>query len=289
MNNTQKLTICVAILTWNRCKHVLKAIDSVYKQTHQPDEIVLVDSASTDGTVETIRVKYPHIKIINLHRNLGASEGKNIAYANCNSDIIYTLDDDGWLEENALATCINRFNQDPKTAIVASSIHAPDEQITRIGPDKPYYTFGGGASAIRRSLFNEVGYYPHDYFRQSEEGDLALRLLDKGYTILWCPESIMYHEKSLINRNERLFHYYNARNELHTIFRLYPARYVIPFTFQKIISWNLLGLKTGAVHYTIVGILAAIIKLPKLLSERKPVGVSTIKTIISMKFGARKQ
>jgi len=287
MNNTQKLTICVAILTWNRCKHVLKAIDSVYQQSYQPDEIVLVNSASNDGTADNIRGKYPNIKIINLHRNLGAPEGKNIAYANCNSDIIYTLDDDGWLDVNALSICIDRFKQDPKIAIVASSILAPGEQITSIEPDKPHYTFGGGASAIRRSLFDEVGYYPHDYFRQSEEGDLALRLLDKDYTILWCPESIMYHEKSPINRNEKLFHYHNARNELHTIFRLYPAIYVIPFAFQKIISWNLLGLKTGSVHYTIAGIMAAIIKLPKLLSERNPVSVSTIKKIISMKINDR--
>ena len=47
--------VSIAIITWNRSNEVLRAIESVYKQSYRPIEIVVADSASTDNTVEKIK------------------------------------------------------------------------------------------------------------------------------------------------------------------------------------------------------------------------------------------
>jgi len=288
MLTERPLRVSVAILTWNRCHHVVKAIQSAYDQTYPPSEIILADSASTDDTVETVRRQFPDVIIIRLHRNLGCPEGRNIALANCCGDVIYALDDDGWLPKDTIETCVDRFLSDERIGVIANRILPPDEPPGAPGDDRLHYTFSGGASAIRRSVLLDCGYYPSDFFRQAEEVDLSLRVIDQGYKILVCPAAIMYHERSPINRNDKLFHFYNTRNELYIVFRRYPVQYLIPFLVQKIISWNWLGLRSGAIIHTLSGTLAAFLSFPRLMRERKTVSASTIKAIIEFKTKARR-
>ncbi len=58
------LTISVAILTWNRKEQVLRAIRSAFEQSYPPHEVVVVDSASTDGSAEAISREFPTVRII---------------------------------------------------------------------------------------------------------------------------------------------------------------------------------------------------------------------------------
>lgn len=276
--------VSVAILTWNRRQHVAKAIDSVLSQTYRPVEIVVVDSASTDGTDELIYSCYPDVKYIRLHRNLGCPEGRNVALANCSGEIIYALDDDGWLATDTLQVCVDRFIRFPKVGVVGCNILAPDETSAELGADFWHCDFGGGASAIRREVLQSAGYYPSDYFRQAEEGDLALRIFEHGYEILNCPQAVMYHENSPINRNDKLFLFYNVRNELYTIIRRYPLRYIIPAMTQKIITWNILGLKRRAFLYSAAGVVSALSSLPRLFQERKPVSIKAVRKVWGFKL-----
>ena len=282
-----KPLVSVAILTWNRRQHVAKAIDSVIAQDYQPIEIVVVDSASDDGSADFIESRYPQVKVVRLHRNLGCPEGRNLALANAAGEIIYALDDDGWLAPDTLSACVSRFIQHPDAGVVACRIVAPDEALARGGADYWHHTFSGGASAIRRIVLEKAGYYPSDYFRQAEEGDLALRIFEQGYGILCCPQAIMYHERSPINRNDSLFLYYNCRNELYTVLRRYPWVYVVPAILQKIFTWNYLGLRRGAILYSIAGVVSAFLRFPGLVGKREPVSPKVIRKLWSMKANAR--
>ncbi len=279
--------VSVAILTWNRIEHVVKAINSVLAQDYHPIEIVVVDSASNDGTFDYISQNYPQVKIVRLHRNLGCPEGRNVALANCSGEIIYSLDDDGWLASDTVSICVDRFKQHPDAGVVACQIVAPDDDVSREGEDDWHYTFSGGASAIRKRVLETAGYYPSDFFRQAEEGDLALRMFEYGYRILRCPAAIMYHERSPINRNDKLFLYYNCRNELFTVLRLYPLKYVFPAMIQKVVTWNYLGLRRSAFFYSIAGVISAFVRLPILLRMRKPVVHDVVIKLWSMKKSAR--
>ncbi len=287
MTAPPKLSVSVAILTWNRRQQVKKAIESVLNQTYKPTEIVVVDSASIDGTVDSLLATYDEIKVIRLHRNLGCPEGRNVAMANCTGDIIYALDDDGWLAPNTLETCVSRFASNPKVGVVACRILPPDEKSSTATPDSLSETFSGGASAIRRQALEKCGYYPSDFFRQAEEGDLSLRLFDVGYTVLRCPEAVMFHERSPENRRNKWFYYYSCRNELLTIMRRYPWYAILPAFLQKVFSWNFIGVRDRALMHTALAVLVVIAKTPSLLRQRNPVSWRAIRFILIIKYRRR--
>lgn len=283
MSSIDNPLVSVAILTWNRRQHVVKAINSVLNQSYHSVEIVVVDSASTDGTGEIIRKQFPDVKYIRLHRNLGCPEGRNVALANCNGDIIYALDDDGWLAADTLQICVDRFRKHPRAGVIACRILAPAEDQKTDEPDALHYVFSGGAAAIRREVLERVGYYPSDFFRQAEEGDLALRILDADYEILQCPKAVMFHESSPINRNDKLFFYYNVRNELYTVIRHYPYRYIPAAILQKLTTWGYAGIKQRASLYMGKAVLSVLFQFPRLIRDRKPVSSDVVRMVWATK------
>ena len=280
-----KLLVSVAILTWNRREYVLKAIDSVAKQFYRPLEIILVDSASTDGTVAAVRKSYPQVRIIRLHRNLGAVEGRNIALANCRGNIIFSLDDDARMVPTVLGLCVERLVKEQNLGVIACRFIEPGTPT-----DVKYgYTcfFVEGAFAIKKEVMDKVGYFPSDFFRQAEAGDMALRLIDAGYSILSYPKAVVYHEKALFNRNEKLYMFYGCRNELFTVIRRYPLSAMPLACLWKIFIWNFTGIQEKAVRYTLTGSFAAIVRLPRLLLQREPVSFMTIRRMMGFKKSFR--
>jgi GT2 family glycosyltransferase len=281
------LSVSVAILTWNRREYVLRAVESVYSQTYKPCEVVVVDSDSNDGTIESIALQFPSVKLVRLHRNMGCPEGRNIALANCHGDIIFSLDDDAFLASDVLDLCVQRMVANDGIGVVTCKILDPNEAPSSKEADYFRTAFDGGACAFRKSALRSAGYYPHDFFRQAEEGDLGLRLIENGYEILACPQAIVYHAKAPINRDQRLFLFYSVRNELYTVLRQYPWILVGPAVLYKMFVWNMAGLRKLAFVHTVLGTLAALVRAPRLLCERKAVSINTVRNLLSLKAKAR--
>ena len=220
--------VSILIVTWNRRDELLRSIDSALTQTYRNIEIVVIDNCSSDGTAEMIACRYPRVRYIRLDRNVGCPSGRNIGFSHCQGKYIYQLDDDGWLKADAVEIAVQRAESDPTIAVVMSRIHeVEDGQVLRAlpaGQEAPayQYSFIGCCSMIRRDAFARAGGYPEDFFRQAEEDDLALRLLEHGYFCFLEPASIMYHAPSPIGRNLNVFLYYSLRNTNKTGLRLWP-------------------------------------------------------------------
>jgi len=143
--------------------------------------------------------------------------------------------------------------------------------------------FTGCGFAIKKEVLDKVGYFPSDFFRQAEESDLALRVLEAGYHILFLPQSVVYHEESPVNRDSKLFMFYGCRNELFTVIRRYPLVAMPIACLWKLFIWNWAGIKNRALPFTLAGCLAALFTLPRLLLQREPVSIKTIKTLMTFK------
>jgi GT2 family glycosyltransferase len=282
INEAQNPLVSIAIITWDRRQHVLKAIESVFRQPYRPIEVIVVDSASTDGTVKSINETYPEVRVIQLHKNLGAADGRNIALSNCHGDIIFSLDDDAWIWPSTLSLCVESFEKEQNLGVIACQILAPETEPNDV-EERYTYLFGGGGFAIKKTVLDKTGYFPSDFFRQAEESDLALRVIEAGYPILFLPKAVVYHEKSPINRNSKLFMFYGCRNELFTVIRQYPLVVMPIACLWKIFIWNWAGIKNRALHFTLAGCLAALLKLPWLFSQRRPVSFKTIKILMAFK------
>jgi len=267
--------VSVAILTWNRREHVLRAIESVLRQSYRPLEVVVVDSASNDGTAKTIEDLYSEVRLIRLNRNFGCPEGRNIAMANCSGEIVFCLDDDAWVGDGTIAKCVDCLANYPDVGIIACQVIPPGKGTQ--GEKDYVYTncFSGGACAIRRQVLEAVGYYPSDFYRQGEENDLALRVLEAGYRILYVPSATVFHVSA--GPSKRSLIYLSCRNDLYTVVRRYPGL-LLPVAFVwKAVIWGWAGFKRFALHHSLLACAVAFFRIPWLLSSRKPVSPATIR------------
>jgi GT2 family glycosyltransferase len=70
--------ISVVVLNWNGYRVVDQCLKSLYHQTYQPIEIIIVDNASTDGSAELVRDRFRDVKLIVNEENMGFGGGNNI-------------------------------------------------------------------------------------------------------------------------------------------------------------------------------------------------------------------
>jgi glycosyltransferase involved in cell wall biosynthesis len=96
-SDTNAYTVTAVIPAYNAEKYIARAIDSVLAQTHQPDEIIVVDDGSTDATAEIIKRYTPQVQYI-YQENAGGSIARNTAIEAAKSEWVAFLDaDDEWL------------------------------------------------------------------------------------------------------------------------------------------------------------------------------------------------
>jgi GT2 family glycosyltransferase len=223
--------ITIILICYNRKNELKDCIQSVLKQSFTPYEIIVVDNNSTDGT-DTLfyndEIAHPSIKYFKLGKNLGVAGGRNYGIRQASGDILVFIDDDALLEpEDAMEKIVNRFEKDSSTGILAFKvINYYTKAIQRnefphidksLNPDKEFETsyFIGAGHAIRKEVFDKCGLYPEDYFYGMEELDLSFRAIDKGFKIIYFPNVVVLHKKSLMGRiSDKKKYIYNYRNRL---------------------------------------------------------------------------
>jgi len=86
--------VSIIIVNWNAKNYLQKCIESLLEQTYQNFEIIFVDNASSDGSVEFVKTNFPKIKIIENKKNLGFAKGNNIGIKNSQGEIICLFNPD---------------------------------------------------------------------------------------------------------------------------------------------------------------------------------------------------
>jgi GT2 family glycosyltransferase len=183
-----------------------------------------------------------------LERNVGIPEGRNLGAAATDAPILLFLDDDArLLGEASLAAIVRDFETDPQLGVLGMRL--VDEQggtsrrhVPRLGrgrADQPgeVTSFPGGACCIRAAALGEVGGFYGDYFYAMEETDLAWRLLDRGWTIRYAPEHVVFHPRTQPSRHPEAA-WRTARNRTWLAYRLLP----LPLTPVYLLNWLLITL-----------------------------------------------
>lgn len=199
-----------------------RALDSVAKQKLLPDELIVVDDASTDGTHDYLlswSKDHPFtFKIIRNQKNHGVSFSRNQGIVCAKGEWIAFLDsDDEWLAEK-LSTQVLALSKNPNYLIC----HGEEiwiRQSKRVNPKKKHQKAGGdlfarslglclispSAVILHRSIFNRCGFFREDY-PVCEDYDLWLKICAK-YLILYCPEFLL---KKYGGHDDQLSHKYVA-------------------------------------------------------------------------------
>ena len=190
--------LSIVVIARNEAENIARAIESVLRAVeHYPQtEVVLVDSASTDATVEIAR-QYP-INIVRLRPAwfLSAAAGRYIGMRYTRGDLIMYMDGDMELVTGWLDRAVPFILEHPELAGVAGcrhDIHLRDGQL--VGEQNQYcdaegrpveVRHFGGAALYRRSALERVGGF-NPYLISEEEPELCMRLRYAGYKLMHIP------------------------------------------------------------------------------------------------------
>jgi GT2 family glycosyltransferase len=213
------MRISAVISTWNKREAVLANVAALKAGRRPPDEIVVVDNCSRDGTAAALRQAHAEVVLVEMpHDRKGACETFNIGFRTATGDAIAIMDDDvvatpGWLATLEAAL----LAEPPTTALVSSRVIEPGmpEAYQRAEVARGRYyaaTFRGCGTLARASVLAAAGGYDERFFIYGNERDLAARVLAAGHRILQLPDAVIHHATPFGMKAGKRSLYYHVRN-----------------------------------------------------------------------------
>ena len=187
----------------NEADSMERLLESLLAQSRKPEEMIIVDGGSTDGTVGVIRAyqeKLP-LKLI-IDEGLNISQGRNAAIAQAQGEIIASTDAGVRLDPDWLKHLLEPFERDDSIDVV-SGFFLPDPQsvfevalgatvlpaLSEIGPHR--FLPSSRSVAFRREAWKEVGGYP-EWLDYCEDLVFDFRLRHAGFKFLFAPQAVVY-------------------------------------------------------------------------------------------------
>lgn len=216
------------VLNWNGADDSIACIDSLCAQHADIPDIILVDNASSDDSVERfeeyiVQHKKTHIQLIKSETNTGFAGGINqgvTAALERGYEYIGTLNPDATADENWTRALIDELERHKDAGIAGGQLQRSDkktldstgdfyttwgipgprgrEQSVETAPTESEAVFGitGGGFIARAELFRAVGLFDEAFFMYFEDVDLCFRAQLRGYKIRYTPHAIAYHKIS---------------------------------------------------------------------------------------------
>ena len=207
------------ISSWNKIEDVRANLSALRAQTQAFDRVVVVDNASSDGSIEMIRNEFPEVHLVVMpHSRYGACETFNIGFANSHTEFTAILDDDVVLPPDWLEKSRTRLQQEPPTtAILSTKVVEPGmpdsyRDSATVNRERYMSTFRGCASLARTQPLMEAGGYDERLFIYGNERDLTCRLLNMGCRVLQYPGAQVFHQTPFGMKMGKRSLYYHARN-----------------------------------------------------------------------------
>jgi Glycosyl transferase family 2 len=193
-------SITVVIPTYQRRSVVIASVESVLAQDHSPDEVIIVDDGSTDGTADALRREFGRRVSVLRQENLGPSAARNAGVTIASGAVIAFLDSDNtWLPQH-LTMIRTLFDRYPDAVLVSTQrdyrFGTEDPSCARFGylaEDLLLSMAGVGflsSVAVRRDVLVDVGGFGEN-MRHGEDNDLFLRLSLQGPFALMAGKTVV--------------------------------------------------------------------------------------------------
>jgi len=230
--------VSVTIVTYNSGRFIKRCLESVLAQRYPHKEVIVIDNASTDGTIDILEQFEGRCRIYYNDDNLGFAAAQNQAIKLSNGDWVLTLNPDVLLLPNFIQALVDAGQFDPRIGTVCGKLLAMSAHFEI--PDRPLvdstgiyfnpmlrhldrgsrevdnghylqyeYVFGATAAAAlyRRAMIEDISldgeFFDSDFFVYREDADVAWRAQLMGWKCLYAPYARGYHVRKVLPGNRR--------------------------------------------------------------------------------------
>jgi GT2 family glycosyltransferase len=241
----------IVVLNYRGAADTIACVASLKQLDYPAFEIIVVDNASADGSVEAIRQAHPDVTLMVSETNGGFGAGNNLGMAealkNPKVAYVWVLNNDTTVASDALKHLINTAEKHPRSLVGPIVLH-PDGRFQRVGSrverfrgalrfyrqgelqveGQPVESLTGSSILIPRAVLEAIQGWDESYFLYFEDNDFCLRAQEKGYSCRVSLEARIYHQEgATTGRNKPLVTYYYQRNRL-----LFLRQFSTPLQFR---------------------------------------------------------
>jgi hypothetical protein len=259
--------VFIILVNWNGKAVTLDCLDSLATISYKSFRIVVVDNASTDGSVQAIRERHgDDVIVLEQRENLRFAGGNNIGikYAlEQGAKMLCLLNNDTTVDSEFLSHLVNRIEANDKIGMVAPKIYYHDEphRIWFAGGEISMWTgtmkhtgirendngqhdvsreidYSTGCCILtRREVVEKVGMFDESFFMYGEDADWSMRVRRAGYSIVYEPKARVWHKLSVASGGHLSF--FKMKNKfisnMRFFFRYASLRQKLVFPWMNIV------------------------------------------------------
>lgn len=262
--------VSVIIANWNGKEYLQLCLASLKRCTYKSLEVIVVDNASSDGSLGLLSKDFPWVKVIKNKTNEGFSKANNRGVKVCSGEYVLFLNNDVEVTQDFLEPLVELIESDNKIACVQPKIlyaekkhlinavgsfftssgflyhygYRKDGNDPKYNKRLPIYSAKGAAMLVCKEIFEEVGLFDEDFYLYFEETDLCHRIWLHGYTIYYEPASVVYHCEAVSSKkwNDSTIIYLLLRNRIYSYLKNLEITTIIKVFTVMIPIYGMLGI-----------------------------------------------
>jgi GT2 family glycosyltransferase len=214
--------VSVIVVNWNGEAYLAECVDSLIEQTYPRTEIIVVDNASTDGSVRLLTERYGgKIRLVLNQTNLGFTGGNNAGMVVAAGAYVLLINNDAVADSEWVSRLIREAETDERIGMCASKIVSYDDPSVidstglllasdglgrgrgRLERDTGQFNEpeevlipSGCAGLYRKAMLDEVGLFDEQFFMYCDDVDLGLRGRVAGWRCRYVPDAVVRHRYS---------------------------------------------------------------------------------------------
>lgn len=250
--------ISIIIVNYNGQKYLHDCLSSIENNPGGLYEVILVDNASSDNSVNFVKENFPKIKIIQNNENLGFASGSNIGIRQVKGEFVLLLNNDTIVEKNFLGNFIRAFDEIPNLGCVQPKIvlmkdnntldscgsyltdtsflyhygYNKDQSLDKYNHPFPIFSVKGVAILTKKEIIEKIGLFDDDFWCYFEETDFCNRLWLAGYECWYYPKVKIFHAAggtTLTYFQNNYIQFHNFKNKLASFIMNFEAITLLKF------------------------------------------------------------
>ncbi len=268
--------VSVVIPNWNGKKYLKDCISSLQEQSHANIEIIVVDNASEDDSVEYLQNNFPRVKVIEHEANLGFGAANNTGIKASQGKYTMMLNNDTRLEPDCIEELIKSIEKNERYGASASKIFLEFEDNIldvagiavcldglaigrgrlesgdKFNDEEEVFFASDCACLYKKEMLDDIGLteevYDEDFFAYADETDIGWRAQIAGWKCIYNPKAVVYHYHSASSGTYSAFKAFLVeRNRIWVAIKSLPVTFLVFGIFYTLLrySYQAIGAFTG--------------------------------------------